>query len=436
MIQILNTFLLRCCKKSRILVGFASGSILISCAATFPTNPEAQATYYLNEARNFISEGDCRSAGRQVDFALSRPTGSSKAKLIFENSPDNIDCYVDYIDQLIEEMPSPFYAFDTLERIEAAIDAGILPDDVGASLNERLSMEVLNRNNSGTLTFDLADNIEMFPELTTTDNFSVILDRTISNLQDANYREDRTRLIESLMSYVKSVGIDSDEGEKIKSLLPTLNIRRIDLDVVASVFSNFAEDRIDDITTQVFLKVQGGDRLLEEDLKNVFESRIRGVEWVESSGPGVIDLVIEQVRHAERTIPEQTQTVTYARHQVNLVSGVLLMPNNSSYLYDLITGGTAIEYGYVVTAKAEGAVIYDEIARGNINEEYSRCQNARIRNVFGGVSPANFVANNGMQSRCNGPSSSSLEDIRKRVYSEIANEVLKVEPINNVHIMN
>jgi hypothetical protein len=421
--------------RARFVVGVALGSALTACAASFPTDPEAQATFYLNEARKFISKGDCRSAGRKIDFALSQPTGKSKAQQLFEGSADSLDCYVSYINYLIEELPSPFYAFNTLERIEAAADAGILVADVERNLNENLTLEVLNRNKTGTLSFDLADNIEVFPELEVTENFSIIVERTISNLQDADYRENRTELTKSLMEYAQSIGIDS-EVERIRSLLPTLNIRRGDLDIVAAVYPNFAENRLEEITARIFLQVKGGDRLLEEDLQNVLAQRVRGVEWVDSSGAEVIDLFIEQVRHSESTISEQTQNVTYARHQVNLISGALMMPNHSSYLYDLITGGVAIEYGYVITVKEEDAVIYDEIVRGNVNQEYSRCQNARIRNVFGGIKPANFVANRDMESRCNGPSSASLEELRRRVYSVVADEVLKVQPIESVHNLN
>jgi len=112
------------------------------------------------------------------------------------------------------------------------------------------------------------------------------------------------------------------------------------------------------------------------------------------------------------------------------------MPSNASYLYDVVSGGAEIEYGYVVSAVADSKTIYDEVIRGKVGGEYRSCQNARIQNVFGGVSSAGFVANDDMQRRCAGPSSASIDELRKEIFSKVVDGVLKVPPIKVAHELN
>lgn len=112
------------------------------------------------------------------------------------------------------------------------------------------------------------------------------------------------------------------------------------------------------------------------------------------------------------------------------------MPKKATYAYEVVSGGAEIEYGYVVSAIADGKSIHDELIRGKVDGQYRRCQNARIQNVFGGVSPADFVANEDMQQRCSGPSSVAIEDLRKEVLLKIIDGVMKVAPIKAFHELN
>jgi hypothetical protein len=173
-----------------------------------------------------------------------------------------------------------------------------------------------------------------------------------------------------------------------------------------------------------------------EDLLQTFRTQIRGVEWVTALGEKITTLTIERVRYEERTLPERSQTITYAAHEVNLVSAVLLMPRNASYIYEVISGGAEIEYGYVITAVVDNKTVHDEIVRGKVGGEYQRCQNQRIQNVFGGVSPAGFEANDDMRHRCSGPNSNSIDELRSQVLLRLAEGVLKVPSIKAVHDLN
>lgn len=408
-------------------------SAFLSACATYPQSREDQATYHASEARSAISKGDSTNAANQIDVALTRPTGDAKIKELFASYPKGRDYYLAYLEKSIVEVSSAYQAAAAFEKLSTVKSAGILPEDQVRELFTKLMKVVADGNTTGSVPFDLGDKIDLFPELKSPAHQQVIVNRSIKNLQGNG---SGSRPVSALVEYVQRIGIDSVEGKRIESLLPSMNIRRDELDAVAKVFPKFAAARKEEITARVFLQVKNGDRLLSEDLLQTLRSRVRGVEWVPSVGPKITTLVIERLRNDEKTLPERSQTITYAQHEVNLLSAALLMPRNASYLYEVVSGGAEIEYGYVVSAVADGKTIYDEVIRGKVGGEYRRCQNARIQNVFGGVSSAGFVANDDMQQRCAGPSSASIDELRKEIFSKVVDGVLKVPPIKVAHELN
>ena len=408
-------------------------SAFLSACATYPQSREDQATYHASEARSAISKGDSTNAANQIDVALTRPTGDAKIKELFASYPKGRDYYLAYLEKSIVEVSSAYQAAAAFEKLSTVKSAGILPEDQVRELFTKLMKVVTDGNTSGSVPFDLGDKIDLFPELKSPAHQQIIVNRSIKNLQGNG---SGSRPVSALVEYVQRIGIDSVEGKRIESLLPSMNIRRDELDAVAKVFPKFAAARKEEITARVFLQVKNGDRLLSEDLLQTLRSRVRGVEWVPSVGPKITTLVIERLRNDEKTLPERSQTITYAQHEVNLLSAALLMPRNASYLYEVVSGGAEIEYGYVVSAVADGKTIYDEVIRGKVGGEYRRCQNARIQNVFGGVSSAGFVANDDMQQRCAGPSSASIDELRKEIFSKVVDGVLKVPPIKVAHELN
>jgi hypothetical protein len=208
-----------------------------------------------------------------------------------------------------------------------------------------------------------------------------------------------------------------------------MNIRRSELEAVAAVFPAFASTRAKQMTATVLLSVKNGDRLMADDLQKYLGSNLKGITWVKTDAPEVVKLEIEKIRENEKIIPESSQTITYAQHEVNLLSAALLMPRNASYIYTITSGGAEIEYGFGVTAISNGEKIHDDLVRGKVGGTYARCENARIQNVFGGVTSAGFVANDDMQRRCNGQRSVQVEDLRRDVLSKILESVKNVPQI-------
>ena len=419
--------------KFRTIAVILNLSFFLTACATYPQSREDQATYHANEARAAISKGDSTNAADQIDVTLTRPTGDTKIKELFASYPKGRDYYRTYLEKSIVGISSASQAAAVFEKLSTVKSAGIFSDDQVRYLFANLIKVATDGNTTGSVPFDLGDKIDLFPELKSSAQQQIIVNRSIKNLQGNG---SGSRPVSALMEYVQRIGVDSVEGKRMESLLPTMNIRRDELEVVAKVFPKFAAARKEEITARVFMQVKNGDRLLSEDLLQTLRSRVRGVEWVSSVDPKTTTLVIERLRNDEKTLPERSQTITYAQHEVNLLSAVLLMPRNASYLYEVVSGGAEIEYGYVVSAVANGKPIYDEVIRGKVGGDYRRCQNARIQNVFGGVSSAGFVANDDMRHRCAGPSSASIDELRKEIFSKVVDGVLKVPPIKVVHELN
>lgn len=419
--------------KFRTTATILSLSIFLAACAIYPQSREDQATYHASEARAAISKGDSTNAANQIDVALTRPTGDTKIKELFASYPKGRDYYRAYLEKSIVDVSSAYQAAAVFEKLSTVKSAGIFSEDQVRDLFANLMKVITDGNTTGSVPFDLGDKTDLFPELKSSAHQQIIVNRSIKNLQGNG---SGSRPVSGLMEYVQRIGIDSVEGKRMESLLPTMNIRRDELEVVAKVFPKFAAARKEEITARVFMQVKNGDRLLSEDLLQTFRGKVRGVEWVPSVGPRTTTLVIERLRNDEKTLPERSQTITYAQHEVNLLSAALLMPRNASYLYEVVSGGAEIEYGYVVSAIADGKTIYDEVIRGKVGGEYHRCQNARIQNVFGGVSSAGFVANDDMQQRCAGPSSASIDELRKEIFLKVGDSILKVPPIKVAHELN
>lgn len=405
----------------------------ISGCASYPSDAEEQASYWLKEAKNKLSRGDCDSSAVCIDSALLRPTGANKVSEAFSNDADIAECYILHLKRSISTINDAYSARRIYDKLKLIKDEDILSGAIVDDLYDAFYRKISEGNITGNIPFILGDNIENYPVFNESIHKEKIIQRTIDGLRNQN---SERRPVKELMQYIEKHGIDSKESNYVKSALPDLNITRDELEYVRKVFPEFAELRSKELTIDVNFELVNGDRLIEDDLRKIFHERIKGVNWVRATKPGVVKLVVEVVRNNERILPEQSQTITYAQYQVNLLSAALLMPKNASYHYEVITGGVEIEYGYIVRAYDGESLVYENVVRGTEQRKYSKCQNARIQNVFGGVSAASFIANNDMQSRCSGVGFVSLDQVRKDIYKKIVDDILNIPIIRKVHKLN
>ena len=411
--------------RSVVCILFAA--LTLAGCATTPRTPEEQATASIAEAKvAFASIPDSNRGLSLLEHVLSLNTGPAKARDFLATNPTAKKSFIDYLGITIKNTRSVEYSINLARKFDTIKNEAVLPAPDIAHLQQQLSTTVAKGNLSGNIPFTLADNTAYFPELGTENQKQALVKNSVANLKEKT--SDR-RALTPLLAYAAAQPEGSPSRARIQAELPLMNIRRSELEAVATVFPAFASTRAKQMTATVLLSVKNGDRLMADDLQKYLGSNLKGITWVKTDAPEVVKLEIEKIRENEKIIPESSQTITYAQHEVNLLSAALLMPRNASYIYTITSGGAEIEYGFGVTAISNGEKIHDDLVRGKVGGTYARCENARIQNVFGGVTSAGFVANDDMQRRCNGQRSVQVEDLRRDVLSKILESVKNVPQI-------
>lgn len=161
------------------------------------------------------------------------------------------------------------------------------------------------------------------------------------------------------------------------------------------------------------------DKLTGFDTINILKNN-DGIRIVDKNTNNTITVKVDKLEYNITTMPEQINNIMYAQYQCDL--GVAItMPQGASYIYDHISGGSRIDYAYMVTIFDGSNKIKEEVIRNSISDYYSYCKNARIQNVFGGVFPATVMANGHMQNQCSGTQTQSDSSaLKKRVPMELA----------------
>lgn len=389
-----------------------------------------QSRRQVKAATSAFKDNEPESFRRNIVRALDEATGPGRVMKLFKKYPAARTMLVDAQLAHIDAASTVFDLLNAEDAVTQILNGKVLEAADGAALQARLQDRAARGNRDGTLRFMLDAYSARWPVLAQPDHQRLIVERTLAELQVG-----MDRPVEGLMAYAR--GASAEEKGRILDLLPKLRLRAAELPLVDAVYPGYSMAYRMTITTRAALTTTNADRLFEMDLLAHLRARVRGVSWLDAPVEGALTVNVERVRYDERQTPEQTQTITYAQHQVNLMGAVLLMPRDASYLFDQVTSGAAIDYGYVVTVTENGAKVHEEIVRGTATQNAVRCQNARIVNVFGGVQPANFVANPDMQQRCGGSQTPvSLDQIRGQVMDRILDGVIKAAPIARVHSLN
>jgi len=419
--------------RHAVIVFSCTALLLAGCATPYPVLSEDQATYHAELAAATIQAGDSVKAVSEIQYALERPSGGKKIHDLFSKQPRGRDFYYASLESWVSFASSPSTADLVVQKLSVARDAALFNAEQTTALFQRLEQRMLDGNANGSIAFTLNDSVQHFPGLREPKQERLIVERTIRMLQDKN---DYRRPVKPVMDYVRRVGADSSMGRNVGSLLPSFNIRASELSAVEAVYPQYVALRKAEITATVAFEVKGADRLMRADLLQALRAKVKGVEWIDSaSNAKVARVVVERLRYDERTLPERTQSITYAQHEVDMAKAVLLMPRNASFLYDVVSGGAEIEYGFTVSIVG-GVQETEQIVRGRVVGGYQRCQNQRIQNVFGGISSAGFIANDDMQRRCAGNDHIAMDELRRNVLEKVVDAVVNLPEIRRVHELN
>lgn len=420
-------------KKSMAALLIA-GTFLSGCA-TYPSDWDGQIKYHIKAAQSLIDKGDANAANRQFDIALGKPNGGAQLRELFIADPAAQKVYLSGLESSISGAESTEALISAAAKLSDAGSAGLLIVNDLARLKAGLDLTAVNGNRSGRLPFTLADNIANIPALAAPEQKEIMFQRTINMIRDSRLAKPP---VSAVMAYVGKVGPSTPIGKQVEELLPKMKIKAADLPAVEAFYPVYAVKRREEISGRVHLQVRNADRIFQADLSDALKKSFERIIFEPAPGPGITTVTLEKIRHEERSTPERSETVTYAQHEVNIISAALLMPKNASYIYEVVKGANEVEYGFALTAAYDGRTIHDALLRGKVGGAYTRCTNARIQNVFGGVSSAGFVANGDMQSRCYSGSSSpkTLEELRSDVIEKMVEGILKVPTLNAAYDAN
>lgn len=416
--------------KKLILCTFVT--LLFGCAS-YPDTPEKQATYHINEAKVALAADEAISVGLNTDKALSKYSGDIKVRDFFNSHPKAEEYYYDFLERNIKKIQYPYQAIEMAKKISMLKKELVLKENNIKNLTELFSSVITSGNTSGRIKFTFSDDLNLLPELNSAVHLKIIADRTTDNLIE---NTNAIRPVRELMDYIRNVGVNSEQGKKIQSQLGKMNIKVDELEYVSKVFPKFAVSRKADVTMKVFLSFKNTNRLVADDLYQSLRKNSKGIDWVHHGNEKDTIVTVELLKNEEKILPEKTETVIYSQYDVNALQAALLMPKNASYLYEVTFGGAEIEYGYAISVIHKGKNIYNNIIRGRVDNKYQRCHNARIQNVFGGVTPANFTANDHMQKKCSSNESVSIDSLRQEVFDKVADTILRVEPIRKIQLIN
>lgn len=415
--------------KNKILISFLFMIFILQGCATYPTDPAGQVQYWASKANSSIRFNKPQELWEAVHSASTIEGGTDAIKKVFENPKASEIFQKEALDRSEKYQRLEDVLFVRNQVYEIWL-GGALPYEIGKNTLEELDQRIVKKHQSGEYLITLIDNTNNIGGLDNEPDRLIILKNSIERLKENS--SPRRGLVQALMELASSKGVKSKSYNLIASNLADMNIRKNELSYVEPVFPEYAKKREAEVSLTAHLSLKNGDAFLKEDLLKALKSRVKGVTWVEESGPSVITIEIEKVRHDENARPPYTETVTYSQGQVNFFAGALLMPRNASYLFDISKSESMIEYGYIIRIAGTEEIL----VRGQEKGTSVNCMNARIQNVFGGVSPAGFVANNDMQSRCSGSGNKDMQAIRNNVYKKIAESVLKAPKVNSVHVAN
>lgn len=406
--------------------------LLVAACASVPKDPALQAAHHTQAAISAFEKGDLRRGVLQVEIASTKQNGPAHLRQTFTTNPSALAALVNGVEDLIAASTGPSELKSIFRRVRKISSGGYLDAGTTTRIETVLMARIDSKIDSGALVLD-EGTLEMSGLLGTT-KMEKMFGRTMEAYGDPSF-EDRD--MKSVLSYLATVGANSVTTATFRASLPRLNVRADELSVLEPFAPEFVVKRRRDISLDAYVSVKNADRLFADDLMGKLAKDIRGVSWIREPKPDAIELVVERVRNDEKEIPSTSRTITYAYHQVDFGSALLLMPQNASYQFDLRTGGAEIEYGYVVSLFRGGKRISEEVVRGKLGGSSISCENARIVNVFGGVTAATFLANNDMRSVCgSGGKKTSMDDLRSQLLTAITAKVLEHPDISRIHQMN
>lgn len=328
------------------------------------------------------------------------------------------------------EINAPIYVDSFLEKLKVFQQGKLIDESAIKEVVDWFDKMMREGNESGALPFTVLNNLDFTPSLRTDKARRIVFLRSLELVE----RGEKGRLSEAVFAWAERAGPVSDDFQALKVKLPHLKFSHSDLSTyVSRVFPEFAAKAIEEQSIRIHLTIEPQDRLLYEDVKKqLISNPVVSVVTGPSAATNMFTVTIKKHQLEFHQEPERTQQVSFPQHEVDTVSAVLLMPRNSSYLYDVTSGSAEVEYAMEVIVSSNGKESMNELLRDKIVRPYSFCANQRVQNVFGGSERANWIANDRMRSQCgNSIAPVRASSLRDDVISLLAKKVLSVPAISS-----
>ena len=401
-------------------------SMLTACGTPIKTSEQHENEYY-SKVSDALKKGNCQDAYSSVPGLLIF-SHNNKIKLVLKENNNSEKCIIDSYFNEIKSLTS----INRLNKIRSEIgkmySLQAISEATIARFDLTIAESVKEKLKNGLMPISFDDTFSDYKFLNDSQFMDLIAINTINKYKNQPFF--RIGLID-LSDYVEKSSLDSAIRVNMKEALPFMKLKRDDLKIIEKIDPIFASERRLALTLKIQIEYKAIDRLTADDVDGVMKKSIRGIDWATSNNI----ISIEKIRHTEVTGQERTQTISYADYQVDRMAAVLLMPRNSSYLFDLVSNDISIDYGYIISYYKNGQKISEYVVKGVEAHENKRCQYKRIQNVFGGNQAAGFDANDDMKAKCSG-SSKSIESMRSEIYTKLVNGILEIDDVKKVHMMN
>ncbi|MBK6678407.1 MAG: hypothetical protein IPG52_16915 [Rhodocyclaceae bacterium] len=121
------------------LTALLLASIVLSACVGLPSNPDGQATYYIDQAKAAYSSGQKEAAGNFIWAALIKPTGADKVRNAFKDSPGLQSAYFDNVSRRISRIRDLFDVDGTLAELDLAKRTSVFTSAQVATLETSFS---------------------------------------------------------------------------------------------------------------------------------------------------------------------------------------------------------------------------------------------------------------------------------------------------------
>lgn len=305
----------------------------------------------------------------------------------------------------------------------------VLNEDEKRGLTAEIEKTAASGNLTNRLPWLITDSTESFKSLSTPEHRAIIFRRSLESLKaNPKITHGNRHLAEKLFLTAQTSGNNSEEYKLLQAMLPSLNLPTDILrDKVVVVYPEYAAKIL--AQRELVVRINFDDRLLEEDVVGGLRRASPNLTFVRD-GDAKLHVTVNRLQWDQRSAIPQTQTIMYAQHQVDLLAAALLMPRNASYAYEVTTGGVELVYAFEIVTNLKGAKTTSKVYRGQVSRDWRTCANARIQNVFGGIQPASFAANDQMKQVCGGNRSvSTPEELRHEVINRLDKEIRAIPAI-------